>query len=138
MSFNAFEVMRQSRTGRPPERAADPVPTMTIEEAVHKMDRLCCLVIASSLQRKNGAQKTHLHDSKNAGVMEEARDAALCCAKWERTGMQMSRSYNASNWKELIALTSSQEVEKFCSTSMMNPSILWRIILAEVVEVETL
>lgn len=136
MAFNAFQVMREAKKGGQPVRPADPVPEMTVEQAVNCMDRLFCLVIASLMQRKKGMDKTHLHDARNSGVANEAREAALVCARWERTGIEMRRDFSRQIWAELITFTSLERVQLFCQSPMMAPSVLWRVILTEVSDVE--
>lgn len=136
MAFNAFEVMRQSRKGDLPVTSADPLPEMPAYEAINNMDRLICLVVASLFQRKKGMDKTHLHDPRNAGVAATARESALVCSKLERIGVSLERQWSSKIWSELIACTSQERVESFCRSSLMNPSVEWRVILTEYVDSE--
>lgn len=136
MSFNAFQVMRDSKKGGSPVRPADPLPEMTVEEAVDHLDRFTCLILSSLMQRKQGADKTYLHDPRNAGAGTRAREAASCCAKWERTGAEMKRNFSSETWKELIQFTSLERVQLLCQSPLLSPSVLWRLVLTETINPE--
>lgn len=132
MAFDAFEVMRNRVS-----KVSFPVPAVeahadvTPETAVVLMDRFLCLIIASGYQKKSGQPVTHLHEPANKQVIADAKRAASLISQWEKKGIVAKRTFSIHTWQECVAFISIDQLQSFCESPLMHPSVLWRIILAE-------
>lgn len=126
-AFNVFDVMKKS----PPRQKGETSSFMSIAEAIDTMDKLASILIASNIQWKTGNQRTFAHSSDMKSINENARKAALFIYSEEQKGSLLIREFSAECWSELIAITSVAEVQSFCQSTSMNPSVLCRIILTE-------
>jgi len=132
MAFDAFEIMR-NRVSKMP--SALPVAEKGIDinpdNAVMLMDRFLCLIIASGYQKKSGQPVTHLHEPANKRAISDAKRAAMMISQWEKKGIVAKRTFSIHTWRECVACISVDQLQSFCESPLMHPSVLWRIILAE-------
>lgn len=132
MAFDAFEVMRNRVSKVPsPTSVGEGRLDITPDNAVMLMDRFLCLIIASGYQKKSGQSVTHLHEPASKQAIADAKRAALMISQWEKKGIFAKRTFNIDTWRECVAFISTDQLQSFCESPLMHPSVLWRIILAE-------
>ena len=126
-SFNVFEIMKKSL----PAEKGETLLLPSIAEAIAHMDRFASIMIASSIQWKSGISSTYVHECDIAIITEIAKKSALFIYSEEQRGSPLVREFSQDCWQELIAVTSLSDVQSFCQSPSMNPSILCRVILTE-------
>ena len=126
-SFNVFEVMKKS----PPAEKGETSLFLSIAEAISHMDRLASIMIASSIQWNSGISATYAHECDIGTITGTAKKSALFIYSEEQRGSPLVREFSEECWKELIAVRSLFDVQSFCQSPSMNPSVLCRVILTE-------